>query len=92
MICAGCGYECGALEYDIEVGACLCPKCRADLGAEINPRRCPFCGAHDVDLGESPDEDGAYIVYCKLCRCFGPVSYNQRDAIKLWNKAPRVRE
>lgn len=92
MICDGCFQECGALSYDIEKGAYLCPACRDKFGAGIKARRCPFCGAHDVNLTmEDKPFSERYLIYCLVCGASGPYCDSPAEALKEWNKAPRVR-
>lgn len=46
---------------------------------------CPFCGWHDVEIGEVTV--GEYAVECNECRCIGPITGDVMGAISAWNGA-----
>lgn len=46
---------------------------------------CPFCGWHDVELGEI--EPGRFAVDCPECECIGPFADDINAAIARWNAA-----
>jgi Lar family restriction alleviation protein len=51
---------------------------------------CPFCGWHDVEIGEiSP---GEYAVDCPDCQCIGPFGETMTQAIEIWNRAGRIEQ
>ena len=47
---------------------------------------CPFCGSKDL---YARDNSGHYVV-CKNCDAYGPYGKDAEEAIRLWNRAPRV--
>lgn len=51
---------------------------------EIKP--CPFCGSKDLYVR---DNSGHYVA-CKNCDAYGPYGKDDKEAIQLWNLAPRV--
>ena len=88
--CELCGYDGGALSYDVEYNKCLCSACRHKLKAVFTSRRCPFCNGRDVSA--LYDDGGAYhFVFCADCKAIGPAGDDKADAIRKWNDARRAR-
>lgn len=57
---------------------------------------CPFCGSSN---GPPAEEDPLFVdstgpasvmVYCGQCGCEGPFADDEAEAIRLWNRRPRI--
>lgn len=91
MRCDECGRDCGALSFDIEYQAFLCPACRERMDAVIEapkPKTCPFC--HGPYVKASWIDDETAHVYCTSCQASGPESATMAGAIRAWNGARRT--
>lgn len=57
----------------------------------MNYPRCPFCGSDNIDPTCSDVEKLTrrrkfYFVYCDTCQACGPTSYDQLEAVMLFNR------
>lgn len=51
---------------------------------------CPKCGSDEIGVSESvSDSDDPFFVWCSVCSFCGPESYDENEAIELWDKLPR---
>lgn len=55
------------------------------MSDELRP--CPFCGSGNVSISTT-----IMRCHCNGCGAHGPVGDHKDKAIKLWNKAPRLKE